>query len=278
MKIMSWVEFIQPDPRVLHFGSAGLLTQGLIYPEAAAEMLQQRIADADLAATVPTDVRSYFEGARTAFLRGFFSYELFAVSWTISALAQEFALGERFMDSLGRECVFRHKQTGESASEGFSRFGDLARAVRPGGRRPHRDWVLYDAPGFRPSLGWLLNWSREHGILATWLGNRWDFAKEAVFSMYLSGDLATSMSPEWESWSPEEKTRWIHREGRERWELDQLSAMREVRNELAHPSFANVMDPVSASRQVHFAAEFISSLWAPGQVPTQGPTQEGGAI
>lgn len=261
MKILTWVEFIQPDPRVLYFSPRGLLTQGQMYPEAAAEVLQRTIADTDLAPAVPTAVRDYFEGARRAFIRGFFSYELFAVSWTISTLAEEFALGERFLDAVGHQCTFRNRQTGQRDTREFARFGDLARATGAGGQRPHNQWVLDETPKFKASLGWLLSWAHESHILDNWLEPRWVTATGPMYSMLMSGEQVRSRPPEWELWSQEQRDRWFATGGRKQWELDQLSLIRQIRNELAHPSFPFVMDPPAASRQIRHAGEFISGLW-----------------
>lgn len=265
MKILSWVEFIQPDPRVLYFSPGGLLTQGHMYPEAAADFLQRTIADTDLTPAVPTSVRDYFEGARRAFIRGFFSYELFAVSWTISTLAEEFALGERFLDAIGHQCTFRNRQTGERDTQEFARFGDLARAIGASGLRPHNQWILEEAPKFKGSLGWLLTWAHERRILDNWLGPRWVTAKGPMYSRLMSGEQVNGRPAEWESWSQETRDRWFAAEGQKDWELDQLSLLRQIRNELAHPSFPFVMDPPSASRQIRHAAGFISNLWTEGR-------------
>lgn len=267
MRVLSWVEFTQPDRRVLHFSPDGLLVHGRMYEEASAEFIQRMIAESDLHQAVPRSVADYFEGARQAFNRGYFSYDLFAVSWTMATLAHEFALGERFMESIDRTGTFQERRSGAVESQAFLRFGDLVRATTPGASRAKKAWKLLNGPAHGLGYWALLSWAREHGPLRSWLDERWQRAAGPTYSMLMTNEISYMDAAVWREMPQEARDDWFRAEAQMAWEMDQLRTLRDIRNSLAHPDFAIIINPVTASHQIHSASRFISHLWAGNAEP-----------
>lgn len=260
-RVLDWVEFTQADPRVLAFGPDGLMTDRRMYPESSAAFIQRLAMHASLPNQVPQQVREYFAGARHAFVRGFFSYELFAVSAAIGALAEEFALGERFIDYFQNRLTLVGRD-GETVHVEVERFGLLVEIVRPTGPHPLKSWRIREAPGFSPMLGWLIKWAHERGLLTAWLNPGWQRAKPTMRSMVMTNQLPQFTPPTWSDWTQDARDAWFEANARGRWEQDQVDTVRELRNALAHPTFAIVQDPISAAALLQTNAEFISSLWS----------------
>jgi hypothetical protein len=262
MRVLSWVEFTQPDIRVPLFSPHGLLTGARLYDEASAEFVQRMVSDIELANSAPEPVREYFDYARKVFVRGFFAYELFTVSWFVAVLAQEFALGERFIAHFDGRLTFRHRRDGRMEAHTYSTFGALARTYRGGGALPPRDWTVAEAPGFRPNLAWLAQWAYVEGILGTWLDAKWARVRNGVRMAAMTGGGIDSLPEGWMTWDQPSREEWFDANARGAWERAEIHLLSEIRNLVAHPAEPLLISPVDAVQGVEACGEFISAIWS----------------
>lgn len=268
MKVRSWVEFTKVDDRVTRF-AAGLHTDSALYPEAAVEVNQARVAGLDLPDSVPEAVRQYFDAARSAYSYGAFAYALFAVAAAQGSFAEEFALGERYLTSLKGPVRVRNQLSGQERSFVPTRFRSIREVLDRDGSYPKRaGWELIDPRNPPMGLGALLEWARKSGILGVWLDRRWSIAAAPMYSMAMTNELPSFVPLEWKQWTQGTRDEWWIRHARRQWEDDQLGAIRYLRNAAAHPDFPVVMSPVTALHHLQAVFDLICALWAePSTVP-----------
>lgn len=265
MKVRSWVEFTKVDDRVTRF-YGGLLTDSALYPEAAAEVNQARVAGLDLPNAVPEAVRQYFDAARSAYSYGAFAYDLFAVSAAQASFAEEFALGERYLASLPGPVRVRNRLWGEEKSFMPTRFRSIFEELARDGRYPKRaGWERIDPRNPPMGFGALLEWARKSGIFAAWLHQRWSFARAPMYSMAMTNEIPSFVPLEWNQWGQATRDEWWIRKARRQWEDDQFGAIRYLRNAAAHPDFPVVMSPVTAFHRLEAVFDLIRAVWAEPQ-------------
>lgn len=96
MELKSLADLTKLERRTTAFGPHGLMTDRALNDEAAAQFAQRVIAESDLHAGVPVEVRDYFETARRLHIYGLFVYEFFALAADRALFACEFALREKY--------------------------------------------------------------------------------------------------------------------------------------------------------------------------------------
>lgn len=268
MRVKGWVEFTKVDDRVTRL-YGGLLTDSALYPEAAVEVNQARVAGLDLPDSVPEAVRQYFDAARSAYSYGAFAYDLFAVAAAQGSFAEEFALGERYLASLIGPVRVRNRLSGEERSFVPARYRSIREVLDRDGRYPKRaGWELVDPRNPPMGLGALLEWARKSGILAAWLDHRWSIARAPMYSMTMTNELPSFVPLEWNHWAQGARDEWWIRHARRQWEDDQFGAVRYLRNAAAHPDFPVVMSPVTALHRIQAVFDLICAVWAePSAVP-----------
>ena len=218
MKIKSWVESTKVDDRVTRF-AGGLLTDSALYPEAAVEVNQARVAQLDLPHSVPVPVRQYFDAARSSYSYGVFAYDLFAVAAAHGSFAEEFALGERYLASLQSPVRVRNRVSGDEQSFVPTRFRAIREELDRDGKFPKRaGWELVDPRDPPVGLAQLLNWARRRGILRAWFERRWALAAASMYSMVMTNQLPSFVPLEWVQWTQAARAECWTTHARRHWE------------------------------------------------------------
>lgn len=111
MDIQSLESLTRQDQTTSYFGPYGLSTGGpILTPEASLSWLQEIVSAYDIDATVPAEVRSYYEASRRLHTYGFFEYRFFVIAEERAPFTAEFAVRKRFLDSYeGRVQIERRK-------------------------------------------------------------------------------------------------------------------------------------------------------------------------
>jgi hypothetical protein len=157
-------ELRRVDDRVLRFTPMGLASRGGLRPEAAAEYLQQIVAQFNLSDAVATGTRSSFEDLRTVFVHGLFCYEIFTLVNDRALLVFEQALRDRFIEYHRGTVTFVDSRTGAHHEVPATSYAQVSEALRN-----HRSWQLLLPDGrpiaFNAMLSGLRTWARELGML-----------------------------------------------------------------------------------------------------------------
>lgn len=167
VKLLSLKELRQVDTRAVVFGGMGIRDED---PSDARVVRrhQERVAHADLVASVPDGVRNNFERLRTMHAYGALAYDLYSIVEQTHAFVFEQAIGERFLEFYDGEIPFQDKD-GQRAPLRASSFQEIYRAVSRGGS--HAKSRLLAIQGlaapleFYASFKGLHRWARAAGLL-----------------------------------------------------------------------------------------------------------------
>ena len=272
METRSLAELVTPDQRSVRFSPLGLLTQHVMVPEAAANFLQEIVAEAVLPPTAPSVVTKRLDSVRQAFAHGLFVYEFFTLAASEAELVTEMALRLRFVEFFAGGITLVNTRTGDEAELSIERYDELAAALRRSGSNPSgAGWTINGTASFDGSLRSLLLWARDEGLLSLWLDDKWKRAESATLSVAMSGPMADSFLPaQWEEMTTDARSEWWAGSARQAWENQLLDAVRFVRNFVVHRDSEYLMTPIDAARSITDVALFVTSLWtARGSVGTR---------
>jgi hypothetical protein len=178
MKIKTFAELTTPDPFVLRLTRLGLSTIGVLSPEDAARFQQETIARADLYDDVPEGTRKSFERLRALHTYGILCYEAYTVAEDLAWLVLEQAVRERFIAFYDDSIPLSNGRDGSEHPIAAQHFDTVAEAFRSGGSHARGRWLLNLKAGgqmpFRATMGQLLQWARQEGLLAGQSNKRLD--------------------------------------------------------------------------------------------------------
>jgi hypothetical protein len=132
VQIKPFSELTSPDERTLRFGGFGLLLDGKLTPEDAAEFQQRAVAGAELSETVPEMVRDSYERLRELHSYGVLFYDAFTLTSELRWVTLEMALRERFIGyySGSIPIIDRAGHTDTFVTSSFYELGKAFRKVR----------------------------------------------------------------------------------------------------------------------------------------------------
>jgi hypothetical protein len=272
---MKLSDLATPDRMTLRFSPAGLLTAGELLPEDSLRYLNAMLEEASLNAQVPGEVQQAFERLKAIHRYGVFYYGFFSVAANEASLVTELAFGIRFIDAHRGRVVLVERHGDEQAVLHPGNYRDVVLALSPRGSHPHRarkgerSWMLEGHPTFDASFNSLLAWARAEGLLKRWLDDRWERSEDRIKSAALTRTHAdTAVPSDWNEMGALQREKWWTAL-RDRWEAQQLDVVKELRNLVAHPTYHQVVTPVSSAGAILAAAALTNSLWLDAMMRTQ---------
>jgi len=258
------VALTEPDETTLRFSPAGILLDRKMRPGASAGYLDSIARRKSIDARVPSAVREALERIVQVHMHGLFDYALFSVAEQLGWMFPESALGLRFVSWYdGRVPTLVR---GEPQILEASDYRSIATSFRRSHGRPEvalNEPLLPQDLRFNGSFASLLGWARATGALRAWLDAAWSSREAGIrYALSTGGSGEYQLPDHWLELDGTQRGDWWRRFRTERWELDQLRVLVELRNMAAHQRPEHTVTPVQSAHSIMTATEFANALWS----------------